>query len=107
MCITNEDFRPISLLSNLSKELERCAHDQIFEYLNTNNYADERQTAFKEGRNTQTAKIKLCDGIRLGIDESKVTIAVFFDFSKAFDSVNHRRLLQKLSFMNFSDDVVE
>ncbi|CAD6230295.1 GSCOCG00006742001-RA-CDS [Cotesia congregata] len=63
--------------------------------------------AFKEGLNTQTALIKLCDDIRLGIDESKVTIAVFFDFSKAFDSVNHKRLLQKLLSMNFSDNAIE
>ncbi|CAD6210334.1 GSCOCG00012781001-RA-CDS [Cotesia congregata] len=63
--------------------------------------------AFKEGLNTQTAVIKLCDDIRLGIDESKVTIAVFCDFSKAFDSVNHQRLLQKLLSMNFSDNAIE
>ncbi|CAD6230787.1 GSCOCG00012200001-RA-CDS, partial [Cotesia congregata] len=59
------------------------------------------------GSNTQTAVIKLCDDIRLGIDELKVTVAVFFDFSKAFDSVNHKRLLRKLLYMNFDDKALE
>lgn len=92
-----EDYRPISLLSNLSKALERCAFEQIVKYININSYVDQYQFAFREGLNTQTAVIKLCDDIRLGIDESKMTVAVFFNFSKAFDSVYHKRQLGNFS----------
>lgn len=98
------DYRPISLLSNLSKALERCVYDQIVDYINANNYTDKYQLAYKDGLNTQTAVIKLCDDIRLAIDEQKVTIAVFFDLNKAFDTVSHQRLLRKLLSMNFSDE---
>ncbi|XP_044587841.1 uncharacterized protein LOC123267332 [Cotesia glomerata] len=84
-----EDYRPISLLPNLSKALEQCAHDQIVEYINDNNYFDEYQTAFRGGLGTQTAIVKFCDDIRQAVNESKVLIAISFDLSKAFDSVNH------------------
>ncbi|XP_044588839.1 uncharacterized protein LOC123268024 [Cotesia glomerata] len=84
------DYRPISLLSNLSKALERCVHDQIVRYINDNDYLDKYQTGFREGLNTQTAVIKFCDDVRLAMNESNITIAVLFDLSKAFDSVNHK-----------------
>ncbi|XP_044596302.1 uncharacterized protein LOC123273112 [Cotesia glomerata] len=93
------DYRPISLTSNLLKALERCVHDQIIKYVTENNFIDEYQIAFREGLNTQTAVIKLCDDIRLAINASKVTVAVFFDLSKAFDSLSCRYLL-------YADDLV-
>ncbi|XP_074096354.1 uncharacterized protein LOC141525691 [Cotesia typhae] len=101
------DYRPISLLSNLSKALERCVYDQIVDYINANNYTDKYQLAYKDGLNTQTAVIKLCDDICLAIDEHKVTIAVFFYLSKAFDTVSHQRLLRKLLSMNISDEATD
>ncbi|CAD6215170.1 GSCOCG00011174001-RA-CDS [Cotesia congregata] len=101
------DYRPISLTSNLSKALERCVHDQIIKYVTENNFIDEYQMSSREGLNTQTAVINLCDDIRSAINASEVTVAVFFDLSKAFDSVNHKRLLQKLLSMNFSTDSIK
>lgn len=90
----------------MSKALERCVRDQIIKYVTEDNFIDEYQVAFREGLNTQTAVIKLCDDIRSAINASEVTVAVFFDLSKAFNSVNHKRLLHKLLLMNFSTDAI-
>lgn len=57
--------------------------------------------------NTQTALLRLCDDIRFGIDNHLVTIAVFFDFTKAFDSVNHHLLLLKLKQLNLSSSALK
>lgn len=48
------------------------------------------------GLNTQDAIVKFCDNIRLSVDESNITVAVFFGFSKAFDSVIFDFLVFKL-----------
>ncbi|XP_074107215.1 uncharacterized protein LOC141532664 [Cotesia typhae] len=101
-----DNYRPISLFCPLSKVLERCVHDQIVCHVRLNNLLDPLQTGFQEGMNTQTAIVRLYDDIRLGIDGRKVTIAVFFDFSKAFDCVDHILLLSSLKDLNFSSEVL-
>ena len=86
--LTASDFRPIALLCFLSKVLEKIAHDQITEYLNSNNLLDPLQAGFRRHHSTQTALLKLTDDIRMAIDKKKVTLLLLFDFSKTFDTVS-------------------
>lgn len=101
------DYRPISLTCTSSKSLERCVHDQIIDYLIINGIVNQYQTAFREGLNTQDAVLKLCDDIRSGMDDSMTTIAVFFNFSKAFDSIIFDILIYKLKAMGFEITVID
>ena len=97
------DFRPIALFCFLSKVLEKIAHDQITEYLNSNNLLDPLQAGFRRHHSTQTALLKLTDDIRMAIDKKKVTLLLLlFDFSKAFDTVSPSKLLRKLRQLGFS-----
>ena len=63
------DFRPIALLSFLSKVLEKIVHTQIAEYLTDNKILNPFQTRFRQNHSTQTALLKLTEDIRAGIDE--------------------------------------
>ena len=60
---TPSDFRPIALLCFLSKFLEKIAHGQITEYLNSNSLLDPLQAGFRKQHSTQTALLKLTDDI--------------------------------------------
>ncbi|XP_031788490.1 uncharacterized protein LOC116417754 [Nasonia vitripennis] len=105
---TVSEFRPIALLSFLSKVLEKIVHEQISEFLASKNILDPFQTGFRHNHSTQTALLKLTEDIRTGIDSEKqlLTILLLFDFSKAFDSISPSRLLRKLIRMDFSGSVV-
>jgi len=81
------DYRPISILCSISKALERIAADQIKKYLEVNDLFDPCQAAYRRGFSTQTALIKVLDDVRQAADLRMITVAIFFDFIKAFDNV--------------------
>ena len=98
---TMSDTRPIALLCFLSKILERLVHGQISNYVETRKLLDPYQTGYRRGHSTQTALLKLTDDVREGMEKKHVTLLLLFDFSKAFDSVSHVKLLQKLRNLDF------
>ena len=95
------DFRPISLLPTLSKIIEKLANREIVEYLVKHCLLDPNQSAYRKYHSTTTALLKITDDILESIEDSEVSIMVFLDFSKAFDTVNHRLLLEKLKILGF------
>ena len=96
------DFRPISLLCTLSKIIGRLVNRQICEYLQKYSLFDPNQSAYKSHHGCNTALIKITDDILDSIDDSEVAILTLLDFSKAFDTVNHRLLIEKLKILGFS-----
>ncbi|XP_071572597.1 uncharacterized protein [Temnothorax nylanderi] len=104
--LSPSDTRPIANLPEMSKILERMVASQITDYLNEHNLLNPRQSAYRSGFNTQSALLRVCDDIRMGIDKRLITIMILFDFSKAFDTVPHLRLLIKLKEIGFSDEVL-
>lgn len=103
----SSDYRPISLLCALSKLLEWLVSKQLKTFLEKNELLDPYQSAYRDDYSTQTALLGITDNIRAGIDRRMLTIMVLFDFSKAFDKVNHGILLRKLKNLGMSDCVVE
>ena len=100
------DFRPITLLSFLSKTLEKLVHDQIVEFIARVGILDPLQAGFRKHHSTVTALMKFTEDIRTGFDKKLITIALLFDFSKAFDTISPTILLRKLSNMGFSRSVL-
>ena len=101
------DYRPISLLPVLSKILEKIVYNQISTYLNDHSLLDVNQAGFKPGYSTQTTLLKVVDDAKQEIENSKITILVLFDFSKAFDMVDYNLLLDKMKNLNFSNQALE
>ena len=91
-----DNYRPISVLPVASKILERAVQIQLLQHLDKSSQLSPFQCGFRKNHSTQDAVTYFTDCIRKGIDEGCVTAAVFVDFRKAFDSVNHQLLLNKL-----------
>ena len=91
-----DNYRPISVLPVVSKILERAVQIQLLQHLDKSSQLSPFQCGFRKNHSTQDAVTYFTDCIRKGIDEGCVTAAVFVDFRKAFDSVNHQLLLKKL-----------
>ena len=90
------NFRPISLLPLLSKPLERHIQKHLYQYLNTRSLLHLHQSGFRPRHSCQTTLINLCDSWLSSINKSEMVGALFLDFRKAFDLVNHTILLKKL-----------
>ena len=90
------NYRPISILPILSKVLERILHNLIFKHLCSISPISTRQFGFLPGRSTVSVLLTLSNDVLDSLDKGQEIISVFFDLSKAFDSVPHAPLLQKL-----------
>ena len=98
-----DNYRPISVLPVLSKVIERVVHQQLYEYLEENKLLSRRQFGFRNRSSTQHAVTLFSDPIKKNMDKSLVTGAVFIDLSKAFNTLDHARLLSKLSIYGMKD----
>ena len=95
------NYRPISLLSNLNKILEKIMHKRIYGFLEKYEILYELQFGFRSGYSTTHALIHMTEAIRSALDSGLVTCGIFVDFQKAFDTVNHDILLKKLEHYGF------
>ena len=91
-----ENYRPISLLSAISKIYERVVFDQIYDYLQSNKLFYSNQYGFRRKHSTETAGLELFDRALKDVDQQNDPFAIFLDLSKAFDTIDHSILLRKL-----------
>ena len=91
-----ENYRPISLLSNLSKIFERAMHTRLYKFFEAYNLLFETQFGFRKQHSTSHAILSIIDDIKENLDNKTFTCGVFIDLEKAFDTVNHDILLKKL-----------
>lgn len=95
-------YRPVSLLCTLCKALEKLVHKQITEYLDKFDILNKMQSRYKKCHSTTTALLKVTDDVRLAMEKRKITLLCLFDYSKAFDCVNHELLWHKLRLLGLS-----
>jgi hypothetical protein len=90
------NYRPVSILPILSKVFERVIYNRLHKFIDDNNLIYNLQFGFRAKYNTTMALLTLIDKIVAGIDKNEMTLGTFLDFSKAFDTVNHKILIRKL-----------
>ena len=89
------NYRPISVLSALSKILERHVHDSLYAYLIARNLLHGSQSGFRSQHSCETALNYMVHKWALAIDKGLVNGVVLLDLRKAFDVVNHTVLLER------------
>ena len=90
------NYRPISLLSNIDKIFEKLVHKRVTSFLLKHNLFFNKQFGFRKCHSTNQALISLTETIRNSLDNGQFSCGVFIDLQKAFDTVDHNILLRKL-----------
>ena len=91
-----ENYRPISLLSVFSKIMERLIYNKLFDFLVRYEILFKSQFGFRKGHNTTHATLDFVKTIEDALSNGEFAIGIFCDLSKAFDTLNHDLLLEKL-----------
>jgi hypothetical protein len=101
------NYRPVSLTSHIIKIYERVLRKTIVQYLDDNNILCHNQHGFRSGRSCLTQMLDHFDDIMQGLTNDKDTDAIYLDYAKAFDKVDHRMLIEKLRLYGFSPQLVK
>ena len=94
--LDSSSYRPISLLPNVSKILEKPMYSRLSKFLDKFDCIYKKQFEFRNAHSTNHALISITEEIRKALDNNEFSCGVFLDFQKAFDTVNHKILIDKL-----------
>uniref|UniRef100_A0A3Q3BKX6 Reverse transcriptase domain-containing protein n=1 Tax=Kryptolebias marmoratus TaxID=37003 RepID=A0A3Q3BKX6_KRYMA len=91
------NYRPISLLPQFSKILEKLFVNRLNLFIDKHNILSSSQYGFKSRNSTSMAIMDLIEQITAAVDQKQYCVSVFVDLKKAFDTINHTILLEKLN----------
>ena len=90
------NYRPISVLPMFAKIMEKCMYNRVMSFFEQYSVLSNNQYGFKTGKSCSDAIISLTEKIYKSLNEKKFVITLFIDLKKAYDTVNHNILLEKL-----------
>ena len=86
------NYRPISLLPQFSKSLEKLFNNRLDSFTAKYDIFSKSQYGLRSNRSTSMALVKLLENT----DDKKITVWVFIDLKKAFDTIDHKLILRKM-----------
>lgn len=93
----NTNYRPVSILPSIRKIIEKVFASRLIDYFSKFSLLTPCQYGFRPKYSTELAIHHLCQNIYDALDKKSIQITVFCDLSKAFDTISHDILLQKLN----------
>ena len=91
-----ENYRPISTLPILGKIFEKIIYSRLYSFLASKNILYDNQFGFRKGHSTSHALNYSVNKLLEAVDAKKHVIGIFIDLSKAFDTIDHTKLMFKL-----------
>ena len=95
-CSEPSNYRPISILSVLSKPIEKHINKYLYYHFDSFDLLSKNQSGFRKNHSCHTALTNMVDEWLRNINESRLSGALFIDFAKAFDVIDHKLLCKKL-----------
>ena len=94
--LLSENYRPISILSTISKIIEKVMFKRVNNFCERFKILYQLQFGFRKKYSTKIALIYLLEKINMALDSGKNVLGIYIDLKKAFDTVNHKILIDKL-----------
>ena len=101
------DLRPVTLLPIPGKMMEHLVHEKLSTYLEENRVIPCEHNGFRKNHGTKDTIIKLLNHIFDNLNKRKSTLAIFIDFKKAFDTLDHNILQSKLQNLSLSRNLFQ
>ena len=102
-----ENYRIITLVSSLSKIMERVIYDQLSVFIEKYKILTPCQHGFREGKSVESASIHLLDTVYTNIDKGNYVVVLQFDPSKAFDTLDINYIVSKLINLRIRGNILE
>ena len=100
------NYRPVSLTSHVIKIYERVLRKQMIAHLEENNLLNSKQHGFRSGKSCLTQLLHHFDDIIESLSNGDDMDAIYLDYAKAFDKVDHQLLLSKLQLYGFHSEII-
>ena len=104
--LDRKNYRPVSILSPISKILERVVHDQLYSYFANNHLFHPNVMGFRRNRSTMSCILQMYDRWVQGAGEGMISGVVLLDLSAAFDLVDSTLLVKKLKTYGLRTDII-
>ena len=104
--LERKNYRPVSILSPVSKVLEKAIYDQLYSYFSKNKIFHSNVMGYRKNRSTETAILQMYDRWVRGAGQGNISGIVFLDLSAAFDLVDSKILIEKLKIYGLKEDFI-